>query len=281
MDNIRKSRDTIGLSLWDKEDKCWYFGLSENSIQFLQNLESFEIDETLQTLKDQIQSVHADIEKYEPMLVIDNLKPKLQNCAKNMPDLPSNDLISSIFEARKRGVYTRDETIAKFVESDELDSVTRNFLKTDPGEKFGVDSETYTLSSISTIVLNLLPVLVVIPGGDELDKMMLSTEFFKNNGITHEEMSVMFRLPSNTHQTFNEFVKFNELNSTIDENTKVVFVSGKIPKPIFKSRIKFHSVLNLGYSNVHYTMRDFIKNHENGIMYSKEKDVKNLRYGFV
>jgi hypothetical protein len=195
--------------------------------------------------------------------------------------LTSNDLISAIFEARKRGIGTWDETINNFVESDELDPLTRTFLKTDPGEKFGVDSETYKISELSTIILNLLPVMVIVPGGDELDKMTLSTEFFKSNGITNNEMSVMFRLPSNTHQIFNEFVKLNELNSPINENTKVVFVSGKIPKPIFKSGIKFNSVLNLGYSNVHYTMRDFVKNHENGIMYSKDKDIKNLRYGFL
>ena len=178
-------------------------------------------------------------------------------------------------------MYTWDETIAKYVDSDELDPTTRAFLKSDPGEKFGVDSQTRQLSDISTIILNLLPVLVIIPGGDELDKMKLSMEFFKDLGIANEEMSVMFRLPSETHGIFNEFVKFNELNSPITANTRVVFVSGKIPKPIFKSRIKFHSVLNLGYSNVHYTMRDYLKNHENGIMYSKEKDIKNLRYGFV
>lgn len=281
VETIRKNKDTIGTSFWDKDEKCWFFGLSENSIQFLLGLENFEIDETLKNYKEQISQIHIDIEKYVPMLVIDNFEPKLQNCDKNVPELESKDIISAIFEARKKGVYTWDETIAKFIDSDELDPVTRDFLKTDPGEKFGVDSQTSKISEISTIILNLLPVLVIIPGGDELDKMTVSTEFFKDLGITNEEMSVMFRLPSNTHQVFNEFVKLHELNSPISEKTKVVFVSSKIPKPIFKSGIKFHCVLNLGYSNVHYTMRDFLKNHENGILYSKEKDIKNLRYGFL
>ena len=194
-----------------------------------------------------------------------------------MPALTSNDLISAIFEARKKGVCAWDDSVAKFIDSEELSSTTRSFLKTDPGEKFGINSSTQPITDLATIILNLLPVLVIIPGGDELDKMKSATDFFKNIGIKNEEMSVMFRLPSNTQAIFNEFVKFNELNSPITANTRVVFVSGKIPKPIFKSGIKFHSVLNLGYSNVHYTMQDFIKNHENGIVYSKEKDVKNLR----
>jgi hypothetical protein len=281
VENIRKNRDNFSISLWDKEDKCWYFGLSENSIQFLSSLDNFEVDDSIKSFQEQIENIQRDMEKYVPMLIIENSVPKLKNCDKNMPELTSNDLISAIFEARKRGIYTWDETINSFIESDELDPLTRSFLKTDPGEKFGVNSEIYQISEISTIVLNLLPVMVIIPGGDELDKMAVSTEFFREHGISNSEMSVMFRLPSNTQATFNEFVKFNELNSPISEKTKVVFVSSKIPKPIFKSGIKFNSVLNLGYSNVHYTMRDFLKNHENGIMYSKEKDIKNLRYGFV
>ena len=281
VETIRKNRDNLGMSQWDKEDKCWYFGLNETAIQFLANLDTFEVDDLLNIFQKQIAEIHADIEKYVPMLIIENSIPKLKNCDKNMPALTSNDLISAIFEARKKGVCAWDDSVAKFIDSEELSSTTRSFLKTDPGEKFGIDSSTQPITDLATIILNLLPVLVIIPGGDELDKMKLATDFFKNIGIKNEEMSVMFRLPSNTQAIFNEFVKFNELNSPITVNTRVVFVSGKIPKPIFKSGIKFHSVLNLGYSNVHYTMQDFIKNHENGIVYSKEKDVKNLRYGFV
>jgi hypothetical protein len=281
VENIRKSRDTIGQALWDKEEKCWFFSLNETSLQFLSTLESFEYDDSIKMLLDQITQIHNDIEKYVPMLIVEDLTPKLKNCDKNMPDLNQNDLISAIFEARKRGVCTWDETLSNFIESDEVDPMTRSFLKTDPGEKFCVDSDCHEISSISAIVANLLPVMVVVPGGDELNKMLLTQEFFKNLGIDNKDMSVMFRLPSNTHGTFNEFVKFNELNSPIDDNTKVVFVSSKIPKTIFKSGIKFNSVLNLGYSNAHYTMQNFVKNHENAIVYSKAKDIKNIRYGFM
>ena len=88
-------------------------------------------------------------------------------------------------------------------------------------------------------------------------------------GYKSEDMSVMFRLPSETHGIFNDFVKFHELNSPIRKNTRVVFVSQKIPKTILKSKIQFHSILNLGYSNIHYTLKNFIKTHENRITYSK------------
>lgn len=279
--DIRKSKDTIGQAVWNKEEKCWFFSINEQSIQFLTNLDTFEMDETFQKYVDQINSIHSNIEKYVPMLIIEDLAPKLKNCDKNMPDLISKDLFSSIFEARKKGVYTWDETINNFVDSDEVDSLTRTFLKSDPGEKFGINSEIYKISDLAPIISHLFPLMVVIPGSNELDTMTLSYEFFKELGITNKEMSVLFRLPSNTHENFNNFVKLNELNSPITETTKIIFVSGKIPKPIFKSGIKFHSILNLGYNNVHYTLRDFIKNHENTIVYSREKEIRNMKFEFL
>jgi hypothetical protein len=281
VDDIRKNRDTVGQAIWNKEQKCWFFSINEQSIQFLTNLDTFEMDETFQKYVDQINIIHSSIEKYVPMLIIEDLKPKLKNCDKNMPDLTSNDIVSAIFEARKKGVYTWDETISNLVESDQIDPLTRSFLKSDPGEKFGINSEIYKISDLAPIVSHLFPLMVVIPGSNELDTMTLSHEFFKELGITNKEMSVLFRLPSNTHENFNNFVKINELNSPINESTKVIFVSGKIPKPIFKSGIKFHSVLNLGYNSVHYTLRDFIKNHENTIVYCKEKEIRNMKFEFL
>jgi hypothetical protein len=144
--DIRKSKDTIGQAVWNKEEKCWFFSINEQSIQFLTNLDTFEMDETFQKYVDQINSIHSNIEKYVPMLIIEDLAPKLKNCDKNMPDLISKDLFSSIFEARKKGVYTWDETINNFVDSDEVDSLTRTFIKSDPGEKFGINSEIYKIS---------------------------------------------------------------------------------------------------------------------------------------
>lgn len=279
--DIRKRKDAVGQALWNKEEKCWFFSINEQSIQFLTNLDTFDIDETLQEYITQINNIHSSIEKYVPMLIIEDLTPKLKNCDKNMPDLISNDLISAIFEARKKGVYIWDETINNFIDSDEVDALTRSFLKTDPSEKFGINSEIYKIFDLEPIITQLFPLMVVIPGGNELDTITLSYNFFKKIGIANNEMSVLFRLPSNTHENFNNFVKLNELNSPIDRATKIIFVSGKIPKPIFKSGIKFHGILNLGYNSVHYTLRDFIKNHENTIVYSKEKEIRNMRVEFL
>ena len=125
------------------------------------------------------------------------------------------------------------------------------------------------------------PTLVIIPGGNELATLTASYEFFKSMDIKNTDMSVMFRLPSETHEIFNNFVKFNELNSPIRNETKIIFVSSKLPKPVLNSKIKFHSILNLGYNNVHYSLRDYVGNHENVMFYSKIKDQRNVNFGYV
>jgi hypothetical protein len=123
--------------------------------------------------------------------------------------------------------------------------------------------------------------LVVIPGGSEYENLVMSHTFMKQIGMQDHEMSVMFRLPSNTHEIFNNFVKNNNLNNPLTEDTKVVFVSSKLPKPVLKSKIKFHCVLNMGFSNVHYTMKDFVGKHENLVFYSGKKQQRELKFAFM
>jgi hypothetical protein len=281
---IRKNKDELGTAVWDKDAKCWIFSLSENSIQFLMDFseqENFEIDEEFQNYAQQSREVIASMEDFIPMLIIDEKTPKLVNCSKFVPPLESTDILESVFEARRKGIFTWDDTISNFLDSDEINPVTRNFLKSDPGEKVAVDNEIHEISDLTDIIKNMSPCLFVIPGGSEHENLMMAYEFLKSIGITNHEMSVMFRGPSDTHEIFNNFVKNMELNSPLSDQTKIVFVSSKLPKPVLKSKIKFHSVINLGYSNVHYTMKDFVGNHENLVFYSKKKELRDSIVAFM
>jgi hypothetical protein len=284
VDKIRKSKDDTGFAQWNKEEKAWNFALSENSLQLLMelfDLSEFEIDNDLAELFQQVINIHADMEKYIPMLVIENMVPKIVNSASNMPELTTTDMLHSIFEARRRGISTWDDTISNFLESDEVDSITRDFLKTDLGESFHIDSEIHDISCLASFVKHMGPCLVVIPGGSELDTTRDAYDFLSSTGIKNNEMSVMFRLPSGPTEIFNKFVKDNELNSPITEDTKIVFVSSKLPKPVLKSKIKFNGIINLGFSNVHYTMRDFVGKHENLVFYSKKKQQREMTFAFM
>ena len=85
-------------------------------------------------------------------------------------------------------------------------------------------------------------------------------------------MSVLFRLPNDSGSMFNDLVKTYNLNSPIDENTKVVFISQKLPKPLLKSGIEFKFIINLGQlSGVHYSLSNYLQDKMDVIKYTDKK----------
>jgi hypothetical protein len=125
------------------------------------------------------------------------------------------------------------------------------------------------------------PCLIIVPGGMEFAKTKTMYEFLKGQGYQDDEMSVLFRLSTGQGTEFNEFVKDNNLNSPITDRTKFVFVSIKLPKPVVKSKINFQSVISLGKSNVHYTIREFFKNRQNLIYYCEKSSQKEFSFGIL
>jgi hypothetical protein len=211
---------------------------------------------------------------------MENNKPILKNCHRTCPALEATDILESVFEARLRGVSIWDEEIDNYIEN-KVDPITRDFLKTSPDTKFLVNSDNHSMSAMSTIIKNLAPTIVVIPGGDELSKLAESVNFFHECGISNNQMSVMFRLDSENGKEFNCFVKDNQYNAPITEDTKVVFVSGKLPKPVVKSGIKFNSVINMGYMNVHYTMQQYLDKHANLVYYTKDNHTRKFNFAIM
>jgi hypothetical protein len=123
--------------------------------------------------------------------------------------------------------------------------------------------------------------MFVIPGGMEIEKLNASVDFLKSLGMLPEEMSVMFRLPKETGEKFNIFVRDEKLNNPISNQTKVVFISAKVPKTVIESKIKFNCIVNFSLHSVHYTIRDFVKNHHNVIHILDKKPQRNLNFAFL
>lgn len=278
---IRSEKDNLDLAVWNKEEKSWIFSLTERNLVFLKNFikeDNFSVDEEFKKYADQIDLVVNDIENFVPMLTLDNGIFKFKNFHKNMPILETTDILTALFEARKCGIFTWDEGISNFVESDQVSPITREFLKSDPTDSLFIDRKIHPFSELTDMITHMGPCLFVIPGGSELEKLEESVDFLKSIGIDNLSMSVMFRLPSDTHKKFNDFVKINQLNSPISENTKIVFISSKLPKPLLKSKIHFNSVINLGLSGVHYSMKNFIENHENLLIFSEKSRSKEFSF---
>jgi len=282
--SIRKHRDDFAHAAWDPEKKAWIFALTEGAVHFLSELlrtDEFSCDEEFQNYVDQQTVVCDHMDQFVPMLALDREKPVFLNISKNMPDLQSTEILPAVFEARRRGIFTWSEEITAYLNLLDLNENVKKFLQTEANDDLHINCEKTPISCLSDIVTHMSPCLFVIPGGSEFAKLTQAYEFLQTQGIPNESMSVMFRLDSKIDEKFNIFVKENKLNSPITENTKIVFISSKLPKPVLKSNIKFNAVINMGFGGVHYSIREYVGNHENLIYYTEKKKEKDLQFGLM
>ena len=85
----------------------------------------------------------------------------------------------------------------------------------------------------------------------------------------------MFRLDNGNGTVFNDIVKEYKLNNPITENTKVVFISQKLPKPVVKSNLEFKFVINLSVTwSSHYSINSYLDTLADVIRYAPTKKEK-------
>ena len=264
---LRKHKDPgDSFVFWDKEKTAWMLTLNENNILFLSNLEGindFDFDEEFQDYLSQISNIIEHMEKYIPTLELDQGIPKIVNSYKNMPEITLTDIVPAVFQARNFGVSTWSDEIENHIVTTIGDQQLIDFLKTPFGQPFNLDLQKNGVFCLEYILKYSGPTLFIIPGGSEFIKTQEIYSILHDFGIPNENMSVLFRLSSETGQNFNSFVKDHGLNSPISDNTQLVFVSGKIPKTVIKSGIKFNTIVNVGFENAHYSLKGYVKNHQN------------------
>lgn len=282
IDSIRKKKESLGFAQWNGEERAWLFSVDERNLQFLKNFvqnDKFEVDAEIQNYFDQVEKIVNDMEKYIPMLTIENGLPKYQNVNRFVPKLTSFDVVSALFEARKAGIFTWDEKVNQYIDTVGLNPVVKEYLGNENVGICEIDSTKYPVECLTEIVKYAQPALFIVPGGSESAKTKMIYNFLISLGFSSDEMSVMFRLPSSEGREFNEFVKNCAINNPISDRTKFVFISIKMPKPILKSKIKFNSIIGLGKSNVHYTIREYFKNQTNLIYYCESSRQKEFNFG--
>ena len=269
---IKLNKQSLGYATWHMDERVWEFSLEEINLVFLSVLakkHNFTFDTQLTEYFKRTEEILGNIESFVPMLTLDNNIPKLINVSKYIPNIETTDVLGAIFEARKYGINTWDDKIDQYLNTDLINTFTRRFLKNNPAEPFTSNA---TIDQLSDIIKYASPTLVIIPGGLELETTTNCYNFLSSIGLTHSEISVLFRLPNQgTGITLNQYIKDNQLNNPISEMTKAIFISCKFPKTIIKSKIKFNSVINLGENSAHYTTRYMVDGHENLIYLKKER----------
>ncbi len=283
---IRKYRDLHHMKLceWDADNKVWKFALEESNIHWIAynivNL-GFTVDEEFARYFDEISEILEKIEDHLPMVVHDGEKFSFINTHHTIPQPTSNDVAETLLLAKYYGISTWDENVEKLMENANFSPVLTSFLQESRPNSLEFDLNENPVDQLSTLFKHNLPALIVIPGYNEFFSLKAWALWLKKQGIPEKDISVLFRLPNSTGNLLNEFIKQENLNNPLDENTKVVFVSQKIPKPLIKSGIDFKLILNLGsLSGVHYSISTYLDNRLDVIRYT-DKNKTGYQFGLL
>jgi hypothetical protein len=279
LQEIKKEMKNFIQAEWVSDDKSWVFSLEDRAIGFFSNWltgKNFTADAEFNNYVEQASLITANFENYVPMLTFEDKTAKLVNAFHGIPTLTSDTIVTALFEARRAGITIWDSNVDTAITESTVNDVTKQFIKTDPSEPFSVNLEENSIQDLKIILENLSPCIVMVPGGNELSKLESAMTLIKDTDIKNSEISVLFRLPKETGSDFNQYVRDNSLNSPITDTTKVIFLSGKIPKTLIESKIKINCIINYNFYNIHYTLANFLKNHHNVINVISNKKQKKI-----
>lgn len=255
---------------WNSRIKLWVFPLTEKNILYLGDklLEmGFQASEDFLNYYNELVTARAEFEKHIPMLTYNHDKFEIVNGHPSIPQPDTESVAEALFFARKYGVTVWDETVDKMLTNHGND-VTRKILNSTKNDRVWVNHDEIQIDNFNDLVYYGGNILIVVPGGSEYALTKKWVEYLNRIGISNKEISVMFRLP-NEQANFNTYVREQQLNNPVDENTRIVFVSTKITKPLVKSGIQFKTAINLGYYNyMHFTMSALMDSMSNLVFYS-------------
>jgi len=265
---IKSQRNKIYNYVWNAIEKCWYLSLDAWSLEICHTLHKkykFEYDPEFQNYFDQMAEIYSNLEKYVPMLDKNQAGYHLRNVSPKIPEFFSEDLVKSMFQARRYGITSWSDSVENDTIEQNIDTVTMNFLRHTEKKEFPVNLEEIDQKSLENLVKNLLPCVFFIPAGSELSKTTHAYNMLKNIGVENKDISVLFRLPNDTNSNFNIFVRENGLNTPLTGDTKAVFISQKIPKTFFPTAHRFKTAVMYNKYHAHYATRDFLKCFSNTI----------------
>jgi len=263
---IKSQRNKVYNYVWDATEKCWYLSLDYVSLgicHMLHKKYNFEYDVEFQNYFDQMTEIYQNLEKYVPLLDKIDGSYQLRNGSPKIPEILGDNLLESIFQARRYGITSWSDSVETDLVDQSVDALTLNFLRHTEKKEFLINLEETNQKNLENLLKYLLPCVFFIPAGSELSKTTHAVNMLKNIGVENKDISVLFRLPNDTNSNFNIFVRENGLNTPLTGNTQAVFISQKIPKTFFPSARRFRTAVMYNKYHAHYATRDFLKNFPN------------------
>jgi len=263
---------------WNSENKSWDFDLEEASVVWLQHNivnDQYILDPAFKQHYDKIAEIFEKIDNYVPCLDVIEDQFVFRNVHTSVPQPKVNDLKHVMLLARMYGITTWSEKVEEMVQKANFSPLFESFLTKTNTKVTEFDSEEFAIGQFTDLFKYNLPALIVVPGGDELQSLRTWYFWLKSQNFEEKDISVMFRLDNGNGSVFNDLVKECKLNNPISENTKVVFISQKLPKPVVKSGLQFKFVVNLSATwSSHYSINSYIDTMSNVIRYAPTKKEK-------
>ena len=148
-----------------------------------------------------------------------------------------------------------------------------------------VNSKTWPLEEVLKSIeeMNRYPLLVLINPKDSYGEVTKVQNLVRNY-IDNKQVSVLFRLDSKTGNEaiqFNQYVKGQGLNNSVDKNTKIVYISNnKIPKPLLKGGWIPKGIFTIGSKKISHNIEAYVAN-QNLIIQYDEDTSPHYSYGTV
>jgi hypothetical protein len=239
---------------------------------------NFEIDNDLIDLYETISSINKN--DYE----ISVKDFKLLNMHKNgaaqiqqdLGELNTDNVIHYKDRSILYGITSFDQQAEDIIEG--YDILTKRIARRNE-PLIHVDSKAWTLSALfnSLISLNRYPIVILLDDTNPYDVLAESFGYLRNL-IDSREISVLYRLPSDQSNGYNEFIQQNKLNNPLDSNTKIVYTSkNKINKPLVLSECNPITVLSLCKTRRSSQLDNWLVNFDLVIDYADEPAIVPYR----
>jgi len=271
---IKKFRDSNKARLvdWNNDKKVWAFDLEELNVIWIGNNLlplGFSVDANFLEIFEEISQVLENIESHIPMLIHTDEGFKFANAHRTIPQLATSSIVEAALLAKYYGISVWDEKVSDLLKNEEISPILDKFINESTSDNLDFDTTTNSIDQFTDLFKFNIPAMIIIPAGHELEYLKIWHKWLRLQKFQEKEISVMFRLENTVGRDFNDYVRTFDLNTPIHENTKIVFISQKLPKPVIKSGIDFKFILNLGsISGVHYSISTYLQNRPDVIKYT-------------
>lgn len=280
-------RSTDRDAFYDKAEKTHYFTFTEKNIYNVMNAlkdKNFEIDEEVQTIYETILEMNDNKENYIPGIY--NFK------LKNFDDKAIDYMISDIGSPNKDNIHLYADRhmlygIEHIDDIDLIDTVksllplSKRLIYRNRPHVF-VDETEFNFDRLaeSLLELNRLPILIIADDDNDYDVLVHTFNTFRHI-LSKDSFSVLYRKENNGQDNiqFNQYIKANNLNISLDNNPKVVYINkNKLPKTLLKTQWQPRTILYYGMQQMFTSKIDGYINQHDLIIHYNDNFQKYARF---